>query len=155
MRPTSDQDKHSPAHETLELVLTAEWTAPSIVRGRLREWLAGHHWPAAHVDELVLAISEAVSNSIEHGYGVQVDTAGRTADLVEVHGEIASNGDGFRHAAFTVRDHGTWRAPTNHQTSRGHGMRIMHMCAAEVAIKSTATGTTVNLRSHPVPPTLN
>lgn len=148
MPPTSGQDHTAP--ETLDLVLNAEWVAPSIVRARIRAWLAAHEWPAAHTDELVLAISEAVSNSIEHGYGIRADSVVSSTDVVEVHATIGPNGDGLRHAAFTIRDYGAWRAPADGQSSRGHGMLIMRTCADEIAVDCSDTGTIIVLRSRPV-----
>jgi anti-sigma regulatory factor (Ser/Thr protein kinase) len=158
--PTSDQDKltarrdqiqPTPAPDVLDLVLDAVWVAPSIVRTRVRDWLDSHKWPQPNIDELVLAVSEAVSNSIEHGYGISADSPEPTTEVVEIHSRIETNGNGFRQAVFTIRDHGTWRAPTNLRTTRGHGMLIMHTCADEVSVNSTDTGTSVRLRSHPVP----
>lgn len=167
MPPTSDQDQHpprrgqaqpkptsAPAPETLDLVLNAEWVAPSIVRTRVREWLAAHQWPTAAVDELVLAISEAVSNSIEHGYCIRADSVERSTEVVEVHSRMDADADGFRHAVFTIRDYGAWRKPTDRRTTRGHGMLIMRTCADEVLVDYSESGTSVLLRSRPVPPTL-
>lgn len=165
MPPTSDQDEHPlrrgltrPATDgvptTLDLVLHAEWVAPAVVRARVRDWLLAHQWPAAYIDELVLAISEAVSNSIEHGYGIRADSVAPGTEVVEVHSEIESDPDGFRHAVFTIRDHGAWRTPTGRRTSRGHGLLIMRTCADEVLVDYSDTGTTVALRSRQVPPAL-
>ena len=52
----------------LEVRLVAVPASASIVRERLREWLAAHGWPEPALDDVVLAANEAVSNSIEHGY---------------------------------------------------------------------------------------
>jgi serine/threonine-protein kinase RsbW len=163
--PTSDQDKHPPrrgqarpaptgvpASKTLDLALNAEWVAPSLVRTRARNWLLAHRWPAANIDELVLAISEAVSNSIEHGYGIRADSLEHTTEMVEVHGHIAADADGFRQAEFTIRDYGAWRVPTGRRTTRGHGMLIMRTCADEVLVDFSDAGTSVILKSRPVPP---
>jgi anti-sigma regulatory factor (Ser/Thr protein kinase) len=141
-----------PTAETLDLVLTADWVAPSIVRSRLRTWLTAHRWPAAHIDDLVLAVNEAVSNSIEHGYGIRADHVVPNTDTVEIHGRIKVASDGYRHAEFTIADHGGWRAPTDARTTRGHGMLIMRTCADQVLIDFSDTGTRIELRSRPVPP---
>jgi anti-sigma regulatory factor (Ser/Thr protein kinase) len=138
--------------DALDLLLDAEWATPSTVRARVRDWLRTHQWPAAHIDELVLAISEAVSNSIEHGYGIRADSVAPSGEVVEVHGRIEVVADGYRHAAFVIRDHGAWRTPSGRRTSRGHGMLIMRTCADEVLVDFSATGTSVALRSRPVPP---
>jgi anti-sigma regulatory factor (Ser/Thr protein kinase) len=163
--PTSDQDRHAPrradarpapisdaASETLDLVLTADWVAPARVRARVREWLGAHRWPTAHVDELVLAISEAVSNSIEHGYGLRAESVARATDVVEVHSHIGVDVDGFRQAEFTIKDYGVWRIPSGRRTTRGRGMLIMRTCTDDVMVDFSDAGTTVMLLSHPVPP---
>ncbi len=164
MPPTSDQDKHPPRGRqaptslsgapTLEVVLNAEWVAPSIVRGRVREWLAAHLWPSAHVDELVLAVSEAVSNSIEHGYAIPSGSVARSGETVDVHGVVVVDPDGFRYVVLTVRDRGRWQKPTSRRTTRGHGMLIMRTCTEDVAVDYSTAGTSVILRSRPVPPAI-
>jgi anti-sigma regulatory factor (Ser/Thr protein kinase) len=138
-------------------VLAAEWVAPSIARDRVRQWLTAHRWSPAHLDDLVLAISEAVSNSVEHGYGISADdTITRSAvtvpsGTIEVHGNVITNPHGVRRVEFTIRDHGRWVPPAACCGSRGHGITIMHACAAEVIIDHSADGTTVVLRSRPLP----
>jgi serine/threonine-protein kinase RsbW len=64
--------------------LTADWGAPSIPRDRIRACLRAYRWLSAHIDDLVLAIDNAVTHSIEHGYGMDTDDTCR----VEVRGRI-------------------------------------------------------------------
>ncbi|MBC8091620.1 MAG: ATP-binding protein, partial [Pseudonocardia sp.] len=52
----------------LRFRLLAVPAAASIVRERLRHWLDGLGWPEPELDDVVLAVHEAVSNSVEHGY---------------------------------------------------------------------------------------
>jgi len=52
----------------LELQVQADAKAPGRVRAELRRWLAEHEWPEEEGEDLVLAVSEAVSNSAEHAY---------------------------------------------------------------------------------------
>jgi anti-sigma regulatory factor (Ser/Thr protein kinase) len=137
-------------------VLSAEWVAPSIVRDRLRRWLVDHHWSPAHLDDLVLAVSEAVSNSVEHGYLIPADAPEQpvSGKTVEVRGEVSVGADGSRHVEFVIRDRGTWIEPTTGYTRRGQGIRLMRACTEEVTIKHGPAGTTVVLRSWPLPPAL-
>lgn len=165
MPPTSEQDEHSihgaeAARDTpdsrLHLVLSVEWVSPSIARDRVRRWLRSHGWSPAHVDELVLAVSEAVSNSIEHGYLVAPDEADNLAvhpSVIELDATIVQEHDG-RRAEFTITDTGRWMRPARDRGSRGHGLTIIRACAEEVKIEGGETGTTVFLRSRPVPPPL-
>jgi anti-sigma regulatory factor (Ser/Thr protein kinase) len=146
------------AERQLFLALVANLTAAAGVRARLGAWLAAHAWPLAQRDDLVLAVSEAVSNSVEHGYGVRTGVPGRpgvvevVVEVVpEVIPELAPDTDETRYVEITVRDHGKWRAHPRLRSHRRHGIPIMKACVAECVIDGTATGTTVVFRSRPVP----
>jgi anti-sigma regulatory factor (Ser/Thr protein kinase) len=160
--PPSDQDEHSvrrtrsAAGRTqgvteLLLTLSADWVAPSIARERVSSWLHAHHWPPAQIEELVLAVSEAVSNSVEHGYHVPLESMEHT-DTVQLLVRMSVAADGYRRAEFVVIDQGSWREPVDGSGNRGHGMLIMRSCTDELTVHGTSTGTTVTLRSRPAPP---
>jgi anti-sigma regulatory factor (Ser/Thr protein kinase) len=139
----------------VELELTAEWVAPSIARDRVRRWLTAHRWSPAQVDDLVLAVSEAVSNSVEHGYGMPTEDADHStldasSSTVKLAGQIITDADGIRRVEFTIRDHGRWTPPDG-PSSRGHGMTLMRACTDAVTIEHTTAGTTVVLRSRALP----
>nr|WP_198151295.1 ATP-binding protein [Kibdelosporangium sp. MJ126-NF4] len=160
MPPASDQDERprfdtaagSRTRAALSFLLAANWVAPSLSRNRIREWLGAHEWSPAHLDDLVLAVSEAVSNSVEHGYGITADQASPDhPEGIEVRGEIEREPDGYRRAVLTVVDHGQWRPPATGPTNRRQGLRIMRACTEELRIDHSAEGTTVVLRSRPVP----
>jgi anti-sigma regulatory factor (Ser/Thr protein kinase) len=165
MAPPSDQDEQPlgsaperpqglpAAALVLDLTLGAEWVAPSIVRQRVEQWLRELRWPPAQIDELVLAVSEAVSNSVEHGYGVPTDAIDHPG-TVTVRGRIVVEADGYRQAEITVHDGGTWREPVTEVSSRGHGMLIMRTCTDRFTIEHDADGTTVVLLGRPTPPPL-
>jgi serine/threonine-protein kinase RsbW len=166
--PPSDQDNRARHHDrsttgaptqpptdTVTVVLPAEWVAPSIARDRVRQWLITHHWSPAHREDLVLAISEAVSNSVEHGYRIHSETDHTTLSpppgSIELHGQLITDPAGTRRVEFTIRDHGHWMPPTPSHGRRGHGMTIMRACTDEITIDHTAAGTTLVLRSRPLP----
>ena len=130
----------------LDLVLAADWVSPSVARDKVRTWLRAHGWTSPQIDDLVLAINEAVSNSIEHGYGVgEGDPAG--TGTVELRGEITDH-----HVTFTVRDRGVWRPPVDDpKSTRGQGLRLMRACVERVTVEGSGQGTTVVLRGRPVP----
>ena len=163
MPPSSDQDRRledqpRTAEATLHFVLDVDWVSPSIARDRLRAWLVAHRWSPAHTDDLVLALNEAVSNSIEHGYGLSADPAplALPEPPVEVRGRVVTEPDGTRRVELTVRDRGRWRPPVGgSSSSRGHGVTIMRACTDEVTVERGAHGTTVVLRGRPVPPPLD
>jgi anti-sigma regulatory factor (Ser/Thr protein kinase) len=130
----------------LDLVLAADWVSPSIARDKVRTWLRAHGWTTPQIDDLVLAINEAVSNSIEHGYGIGADDPAGTG-TVELRGEVTDH-----QVTFTVRDQGVWRPPVDDpKSTRGQGIRLMRACVDEVTVDVTDEGTTVVLRGRPLP----
>jgi anti-sigma regulatory factor (Ser/Thr protein kinase) len=144
---------HLPVPAALELALRAEWVAASVVRQRVEGWLLSLRWPPAQIDELVLSVSEAVSNSIEHGYLVPPDVVDHPG-IVHVRGRVVVERDGYRRAEFTVRDEGAWREPVGGASSRGHGMLIMRTCTDRFTVDHGPDGTTVVLVGRPTPPPL-
>lgn len=134
---------HGPAPATLHVRLLAVPAAASIVRDRLRAWLAGLGWPEAELDDVVLAVHEAVSNSVEHGY------AGTEAGDVDVAGTRTVDGDGQR-VRVVVRDEGRWRPPSD-PGYRGRGIAVMRGCMADVDLNPGTGGTEVSMVSRPVP----
>jgi anti-sigma regulatory factor (Ser/Thr protein kinase) len=146
----------SEADVVLDLVLPPDWAALSVVRDRVSAWLRAHRWPSAHLDDLVLAVNEAVTNSLEHGYGLRPGAASSAASLgssalIEVHGEIIIDRHGRQCAEVTVRDHGRWRTPSDEEPARGDGIRLMRACTDEVTVLRGAGGSVVHLRSRPLP----
>jgi anti-sigma regulatory factor (Ser/Thr protein kinase) len=158
-------DSRSLSHD-LTIVLLADVVTPSIARARLRDWLLAHRWPGSRIDELVLAVSEAVSNSVEHGYLILAGTVENPSDfpsqdlnqldqLIEIHGRLVVHDDRSSHVELTVRDQGQWLAPDPLPTTRGRGITLMRASVEEMDFHHTDEGTTVVLRSRPVPPPLN
>jgi serine/threonine-protein kinase RsbW len=127
----------------LDLVLAADWVSPSVARNEVRTWLRAHGWTPPQMDDIVLAINEAVSNSIEHGYGIgEGDPAG--TGTVELRGEITDH-----QVTFTVRDRGVWRRPVDDpKSTRGQGIRLMRACMDHVTVDVNEDGTTVVLRGR-------
>jgi serine/threonine-protein kinase RsbW len=148
-----DRAARSVADE-LHFELAPELVAPSIARDRFERWLRDVAWPSAQGEDLVLALSEAVSNSIEHGYRIRVGQAppGLGAATVEVHARILLESGGRRRIALTVRDHGRWRRPVGPARFRGHGLSIIRACADEFSIDGSDAGTTLRLLTRAAPP---
>ena len=150
-RQLGSEPARAEAAPTLDLVLAADWISPSVARDRVRGWLRAHRWSPAHIDDLVLAVNEAISNSIEHGYlvGPEDPPAPKT---VELHCGIVRMNDGSRRVELTVRDEGVWLPPTEDgHSTRGQGIRLMRACVDHVTIDGTDDGTTITLHSRPVP----
>ncbi|MEU7478006.1 ATP-binding protein [Lentzea sp. NPDC042327] len=115
------------------------------VRHRLRDWLRGGGFTDDEADDLVLAVSEAVNNSVEHAY------PGSEHGTVEVRARIESDGT----TVVDVIDHGRWRVPPPALTTRGRGLLLMRESVDDVEIHRSPNGTTVRLRRtrSPVPAT--
>ena len=90
--------------------------------------------------DLVLAVSEAASNVIDHAYLIPTDRA-----VVEVFfwTELGA-------VLIEVVDHGRWRPPDPHAGGRGRGIEIMQRLAEAVLIHHDGRGTRV-LLCHSLP----
>ncbi len=109
-------------------------------RAALRVWLDAHGYPANRRDDVVVATMEAVSNAVEHAYGLD----GESTVVVE-----AVIGDGL---VVSVRDGGRWLNPLR-RPERGRGLLLMQALADDVERTSTHRGTIVTLRfAAPVDP---
>jgi serine/threonine-protein kinase RsbW len=143
-----------PLAADLRFELVAELVSPSIARDRLDRWLRDLHWPAGQREDIVIALSEAVTNSVEHGYQIHDGAASQNlaAGTVEVRARVL-HGSGRRRIALTVRDEGQWREPETPAQFRGHGLTIIRACADEFRIEGTVHGTTLTLitRAAPLP----
>lgn len=117
----------------------------SIVRDRLRRWLRGLGWPDPALDDVVLAVHEAVSNVIDHAY-----LGGEPGD-VQVAGVVITNADGTRWVRVSVRDWGVWRPPPDNPGYRGRGLHVMRGCMDRVNINIGDSGTEVVMISVTVP----
>jgi hypothetical protein len=84
--PSGYRPHSGESHRLLHLTLSAEPLSISVARGAVRRWLAAWSWPADQLDDIVLAVNEAVSNATEHAY---VD---QPSGMVEVRGRIKQPG---------------------------------------------------------------
>jgi serine/threonine-protein kinase RsbW len=136
----------------MRLRLPAETIAPSVARHQLRRWLADLVWPPAQTQDIVLAVSEAVANSVEHAYADQPPGA---VDL-NVDVEILSGGQ--RRATLVILDEGRWRPAPADDENRRRGIPMMRACMGTVTIEVLSApdgrprGTRVTMISRTVPP---
>jgi anti-sigma regulatory factor (Ser/Thr protein kinase) len=130
------------APDVISMVLMADPMAPSVVRQRFRMWLADLCWPGDEVDDIVLAVNEAVSNAVQHA-----DTPGFASE-VRVAARQFADIDGGRRVVVGVSDNRRWRpAPTQ----RGLGLLIIHTCMDRVQCDRNHEVTTVVMTSVRVP----
>jgi anti-sigma regulatory factor (Ser/Thr protein kinase) len=130
-------------------VLPADPIVSSVARHQVRRWLAALSWPAGQLDDIVLAVSEAVSNAVEHAYLDQ------PPGVVEVRGGAEATPGGQRRVTVIVRDHGRWRPAPIDDENRRRGIPLMRACMDTVTIgqpDDDPVGTWVVLRSRAVPP---
>lgn len=111
------------------------------VRHQLRAWLQDSGFSDDEAGDLVLAVSEAVNNSVEHAYTAPA------RGTVEVRARIAGSGE----VCIDVTDHGQWRIPPPSLTMRGRGLLLMRESVDDVEIHRSASGTTVRLRRARTP----
>lgn len=111
------------------------------VRHRLREWLRSGGFDEDEAGDLVLAVSEAINNSVEHAY------PGPARGTIEVHARIGRDGA----VAVDIADHGQWRVPPPALTTRGRGFLLMRESVDDVEIHRSASGTTVRLTRSRTP----
>ena len=101
------------------------------LRRRLRAWLARQGFEAASAD-VVLAVSEALNNAIEHAYREVEGT---------IRLRVAAEGALLR---IQVSDHGHW-SESEPNDERGRGILLMNSLMDSVEIESNGNGTTVTL----------
>jgi anti-sigma regulatory factor (Ser/Thr protein kinase) len=128
-------------------VLTADVLAPSTVRRLFREWLDELDWPREETDDLLIAVSEAVSNVTDHAY-----PPGQPGDVV-VEAECLDGNETVRRVAVTIADHGSWRPPPAWHENRRRGLPLMRACTDAMDVRGSSSGTEVYLVSRPVPMT--
>jgi len=125
-----------PSESILELRAFATVSAPGETRRRLRPWLATHSFNAQAVGDVLVAVSEAVANSVEHS-GVSPN------DQVTVRARLGSG-----RLDVTVRDTGRWRR-TRRDPLRGFGLKLMQSLMDTITIDQRDDGTRIDMTLTP------
>ena len=104
------------------------------LRSGLRSWLNGVFVEQEQIDDVLVAVGEAVTNAVEHGHrfdGRDIDvTARRLAPAL------------YR---FVISDRGSWRAPQASEGLRGRGLGLMRNLVDTVEVDPGPSGTVVTL----------
>ncbi|MGE5272521.1 MAG: SpoIIE family protein phosphatase [Verrucomicrobiota bacterium] len=112
-----------------EVEIQAEPVMLRALRRRLEAWLMQRGIDRDDVVDVVLAVSEACNNSIEHAYS---ENGGGPINV-----SIGKDAEALR---VTVEDHGTWRDPTPSE-ERGRGLmlirHLMHASNVETGLHGT------------------
>jgi GAF domain-containing protein/anti-sigma regulatory factor (Ser/Thr protein kinase) len=119
--------------DRLALRLPAEPHVLSPLRRALRQWLEALGAGDAEVYDVLVAVTEAAANAIEHAYGP-------TDETFEVEAEAEPGGE----VALVVRDHGRWRPPRGH--NRGRGTLLMQELMDDFEVTTSDRGTEVRMR---------
>jgi anti-sigma regulatory factor (Ser/Thr protein kinase) len=105
------------------------------LRASMRSWLDGRAIGQSLQQTLLLAVSEACANAIEHAY--------RDMDPGDVQVDMTEGSGGS--ILVEVRDYGSFQ-PSIAQGDRGHGTEIMRRLTADFSRESTSDGTMVCFR---------
>ena len=118
--------------ENLELELEAERSSVTKARHAVTALARA---AGAHTGNVGLAVSEAVGNSVVHGF-----RDGATGTIV-----VRARIDGT-HLVVEVIDHGVGMKPHIEEAGLGIGMSLISRLSRDAAFASTDTGTTVTMR---------
>ncbi len=118
--------------ETLDLVVASQPANARVIRQSLRRFAAGVGLDELRTTSFLVACGEAISNVIEHAYGIAEGPLLLRAFREEE--DIIVN----------VKDRGRWRAPR--PEGRGRGLPLMNALMDKVEVERDQTGTTVSLR---------
>lgn len=128
--------RRAAASETVpELRPFAAVSAAGEARRSLRPWLAAPSFDAQAAGDVLVAVSEAVANSVEHS-GISPN------DQITVRARLGSERLGV-----IVRDTGRWRR-TRRDPLRGFGLTLMQSLMDTVEIDRRADGTRMEMTLH-------
>ncbi|GFG74128.1 SpoIIE family protein phosphatase [Mycobacterium botniense] len=105
------------------------------IRHQLASWLSALTVPEALISDIVLAVNEACTNSVEHAY------RGHDRGTMMVDANV--DGSGVR---VRVADSGSWKTPGADDHRGGRGLPLIRAVSHQVDLNCTTTGTTVEMR---------
>jgi anti-sigma regulatory factor (Ser/Thr protein kinase) len=101
-------------------------------------------WPADRIDELLLAVNEAVNNVVDHAY-----STGHGLGSASIDAGVAVATGGLKHVIVVVKDRGVWRS-FHTRVHHPRGLRAMRACTHSLQIQHATSGTKVIMASRPV-----
>ena len=116
----------------LEATLPADPALLAGFRARLRRWLERRGYDSVAREDIVLAVSEAFNNAVEHAY---LGDAGGTVEVV-----VENDAD----LRIAIQDGGEWR-PERESDERGRGVMLMRNLMQNVSVETGGGGTRVVL----------
>ena len=133
----------------LELRIAADGRAPGVARAALARWLTARNWPVEDGEDVVFAVSEAVSNAAEHAYSHGRSGVEPGPLVVVAVTELIDSDD--RRAKIVVEDFGAWRSESADEGRRGHGLRMIAALMESWTVERGRSGTRITMISRPVP----
>ena len=112
----------------LRITVPARPESLMLLRHVVRGFRDAYAIAAQRMDDIVLAVSEAATNSTLHAYGTRRGTITLFARVE----------DGFLHVL--VRDHGIGIAPADQLPLPGHGLALIRHVAASMEVVGTSGG---------------
>ena len=118
----------------LHLIVRADPTRLAGMRRRLQRWLTSAAVPPAVMGQVVVSVSEACANAIEHAY------ASDCAREVEVTARLDD-----RRIEIVIADTSTWKPSQAGRSDRGRGLTMMRAFMDEVHVDPSPSGSTVRM----------
>lgn len=130
--------------EPLHVQLRAQAAGVGRLRRAVRPWLDAVGVDADTVEDLLLAVSEAVENAVDHAF---VDRARGTVTVHAQYEPPTASATSTTPAAvvLSVVDDGRWRAPTD-PGYRGRGLALIAQLCGSHVLEPGPTGTRVTMR---------
>jgi PAS domain S-box-containing protein len=104
------------------------------IRHRLTTWLRAGGVPDPLVSDIVLAVNEACTNSVEHAY------RGYDPGKILAEAEIENS-----EVRARVVDSGSWKTPAADRSTGGRGLPLIRAVSDRVELDCTPAGTTVEM----------
>jgi anti-sigma regulatory factor (Ser/Thr protein kinase) len=143
--PAAGRPDASP--DRLRLRHAAALPALRTIRRQVERWAAGHGITEHQLIDAQLAIGEAVSNGVEHGYRDR--QPGPIEIELEVRRRVGATADGApgaRVLAVRIVDHGRWRPAPARPGYRGRGLGMIRSLTTDMRVTSDARGTEVTFQ---------
>jgi anti-sigma regulatory factor (Ser/Thr protein kinase) len=133
-----------PPDDVISMVLMADPVSLSVVRERFRRWLGALCWPQREIDDVVMAVNEAVTSAVEHTHPSAVGAEVRVA------ARQYAEPDGGRRVIVAVAAGEHWTPEP--EGFEGAGLLMIHACMDAVEVTREADGVTMLLTSAKVAP---
>jgi PAS domain S-box-containing protein len=104
------------------------------IRRKLTAWLQAVDVPSTQAADIVLVVSEACTNCVEHAY--------RGHSVGSILTEVEAVGYEIR---ARITDSGSWKPPAVIPGNRGRGLVLMRALSESMEIDSTPTGTVIDI----------